>query len=72
MREAECVLVSRIGRPIDDPEVADVRIRCDAPPGERPWKEAEELAHAEVRAIPSLWRELVEGRVALDRWPLRT
>jgi hypothetical protein len=24
-----------------------------------------------VRAIPGLWRELVEGRVGLDRWPLR-
>jgi S-adenosylmethionine synthetase len=72
VREAECVLVSRIGRPIDDPEIADVRLRCDAPPGEKPWKEAAELVREHVRAIPSLWRELVHGRVALDRWPLRT
>jgi len=68
---AECMLVSRIGHPIDDPPLAELRLACDAPPGERPWRQAEELAHAHVRAIPGLWRELVEGRVALDRWPLR-
>jgi S-adenosylmethionine synthetase len=71
VREAECVLVSRIGRPIDDPQLADVRIRCDAPAGDPAWSRAAELAREHVRAIPSLWRELVEGRVALDRWPLR-
>ena len=71
VREAECVLVSRIGFPIDDPPLADLRLRCDAPPGTPPWRRAEELAHQHVRAIPGLWRELVDGRVAPDRWPLR-
>ena len=71
VREAECVLVSRIGRPIDEPQLAELRLRCDAPTGSPPWKRAEELAHAHLRAVPSLWRDLVEGRVALDRWPLR-
>jgi S-adenosylmethionine synthetase len=71
VREAECVLVSRIGRPIDDPEIADVGLRCDAPRGDRAWARAAELAREHVKAIPSLWRELVEGRIALDRWPLR-
>jgi S-adenosylmethionine synthetase len=71
VREAECVLVSRIGRPIDDPEIADVRIRCDAPRGAPAWAQAAELAREHLRAIPSLWRELVEGRIGLDRWPLR-
>ncbi len=71
VREAECVLVSRIGTPIDDPQLADLRLRCDAPPGERPWKRAEELAHEHVRAMPGLWRELLDGRVAQGRWPLR-
>jgi S-adenosylmethionine synthetase len=68
---AECLLVSRIGHPIDDPPLALLRLVCDAPSGERPWRLAEELAREHVRAIPGLWRELVEGRVALDRWPLR-
>jgi hypothetical protein len=47
------------------------RLAGGAPAGERPWRRAEELAREHVRAIPGLWRELVEGRVALDRWPLR-
>jgi S-adenosylmethionine synthetase len=71
VREAECVLVSRIGHPIDDPQLAELRIRCDVPPGQQAWRDAEELARAHIRAIPTLWRELVEGRVKLDRWPLR-
>jgi S-adenosylmethionine synthetase len=71
VRHAECMLVSRIGHPIDDPPLVDLQLACDAPRGERAWRRAEELAHEHVRAIPGLWRELVEGRVALDRWPLR-
>ncbi|HEX5065833.1 MAG TPA: methionine adenosyltransferase [Myxococcota bacterium] len=71
VREAECVLVSRIGQPIDDPQIAELRLRCDAPEGTRPWQRAAELARAHLRDVPSLWRELLEGRVGLDRWPLR-
>jgi len=69
--EAECVLVSRIGHPIDDPQLAELRIHCDAAPGERPFVQAAELAREQIRAIPTLWRELLDGRLALDRWPLR-
>jgi S-adenosylmethionine synthetase len=71
VREAECVLVSRVGHPIDDPPLADVRLRCEAGAGDAPWRRAEEIARGQIRAIPGLWRELVEGRVGLDRWPLR-
>ncbi len=68
LRHAECVLVSQIGHPVDDPPLVALRLACDAP---RAWRQAEELAREHVRAIPGLWRELVEGRVVLDRWPLR-
>jgi S-adenosylmethionine synthetase len=71
IHEAECVLVSRIGHPIDDPQLAELRIRCDAAPGERPYVQAAELAREQIRAIPTFWRELLDGRLALDRWPLR-
>jgi S-adenosylmethionine synthetase len=71
LREVECVLVSRIGHPVDDPPLVELRLGCEAPPGARPWRDAEALAREQLRAIPSLWRELVDGRVALDRWPLR-
>jgi S-adenosylmethionine synthetase len=71
VREVECMLVSRVGHPIDDPPLADVQLRCAATAGDAVWRRAEAIARAQVRAIPGLWRELVEGRVALDRWPLR-
>jgi S-adenosylmethionine synthetase len=71
VREAECVLVSRIGQPIDEPQIAELRLRCDAPEGTAPWARAAELAREHLRSLPSLWRELVEERVRLFRWPLR-
>jgi S-adenosylmethionine synthetase len=71
LRAAECLLVSRIGHPIDDPPLADLRLDCEAPPGSAPWRRAEALARDHIRAVSGLWRELVEERVALDRWPLR-
>jgi S-adenosylmethionine synthetase len=71
VREAECVLVSRVGHPIDDPPLADVRLRCAAGAGDATWRRAEAIAREQVRAVPGLWRELIEGRVGLDRWPLR-
>jgi S-adenosylmethionine synthetase len=70
VREVECLLVSRIGHPIDDPQLAELRLRCEAPEGSRPAR-AEELAREHLRGVPSLWRELMNGRLALDRWPLR-
>ena len=70
VREAECVLVSRIGHPIDDPPLVDVRLRSPRPPHDPLYERARELAREHVRAVPELWRGLVEGRIALDRWPL--
>jgi S-adenosylmethionine synthetase len=70
--EARCLLVSRIGQPVADPQAADVQLRCHEPIAAR-------ALEARVRAVVGdhlagasrLWRELLEGRVALDRWPLR-
>jgi S-adenosylmethionine synthetase len=60
VRAAECVLVSRIGAPVSDPQSALVRV--DAP--SRRAEELEERAHAIVaeqcRLLPDVWRELVE------------
>jgi S-adenosylmethionine synthetase len=69
--EAECLLVSRVGHPIDDPPLVDVRLRVAEASAAEAWTRAEAIVRRELRAIPGLWRELVEGRIALDRWPLR-
>jgi S-adenosylmethionine synthetase len=70
--EAECRLVSQIGRPVPDPQPADVRLRCAH--GVRAAAlepDAAEIVQRHLDAIDSYARELVEGSLALDRWPLR-
>jgi S-adenosylmethionine synthetase len=69
--EAECRLVSQIGRPVDDPWLAELRLRARAPLGPAERARAREVARAGIEAVPGLWRELLAGRLALDRWPLR-
>jgi S-adenosylmethionine synthetase len=70
--EAHVVLVSRIGAPVDDPPLADVRLRrAEGAPAAALAAPVEEIARAEAARIPALADELLDGRLALDRWPLR-
>jgi S-adenosylmethionine synthetase len=70
--EAECVLVSRIGRPIDDPQVASLRVRCVEPRALDALRaRIAGVAEAGIAGVTQLAGELVEGRIRLDRWPLR-
>jgi len=68
--EARCQLVSQIGRPIAEPQIAELRVRCAET---RPLAELapriREIVGDELARVGSLWRELVEGRLAIDRWP---
>lgn len=62
VREATCFLVSRIGSPITEPEVMDVKVRLDDPAtldALRP--RIREVAWANLASVTSLWRELVDG-----------
>jgi S-adenosylmethionine synthetase len=62
VREAYCYLVSRIGRPITEPQVMDLKLRLDDPedlPALAP--RVAEIARAELEGVTTLWRELVEG-----------
>lgn len=68
--EAHCHLVSRIGRPVDDPQVVDVQLRAEDPAAaERARVEA--LVARQLARISTLWQELASGSIVLDRWPLR-
>jgi S-adenosylmethionine synthetase len=70
--DAECRLVSQIGRPVDDPQLVDVRLRCA--PGSRPAAlepRAAEIVRRHLAAIRSYPRDLIEGSLVLDGWPLR-
>jgi S-adenosylmethionine synthetase len=60
--EAECLLVSRIGHPITEPQLADIRVRLDAPADLEERRAAiGELLHAHLARLPQLWRELLAG-----------
>lgn len=64
--EACCWLVSRIGEPIDEPQVADVKLRLDDPAAldlVRP--RVLEITRAHLHAATSLWREIVQGGLVL-------
>lgn len=63
---AECWLVSQIGQPIDEPQIAHVRLlgaRSAITPATRAL--AEEVIRAELGRLPNLREELVAGRVTL-------
>ena len=62
VQEAYCYLVSRIGRPITEPQLVDLKLRLGDPAdlaAVRP--RAEELARGEIAGVTTLWRELLEG-----------
>jgi len=68
----ECRLVSRIGHPIVDPELAEVRLAGVDPDRDREAAgTAEAILRDELEHLPALADELVRGDVRLDRWPLR-
>jgi S-adenosylmethionine synthetase len=62
VREVYCYLVSRIGSPITEPQVMDLKLRLDDPealPALAP--RVAEIARAELEGVTTLWRELIEG-----------
>jgi len=68
---AEVYLVSEIGRPVPDPQAAHVRLSlADSTSAAGLEAEARRLLNAELEASPDLWRLLLDGTIACDRWPL--
>jgi S-adenosylmethionine synthetase len=69
---AECCLVSRIGQPIDEPQLVEVRLAgvARAPDGDL-QREVERIVRDELDRLPQLADELVRGDLRLNRWPMR-
>jgi S-adenosylmethionine synthetase len=62
VREAYCYLVSRIGRPINEPQLMDLKLRLEhaaALATLRP--RIEDVARGQLAGVTMLWRELLEG-----------
>jgi len=61
--EARCCLVSQIGRPITDPQIAGIELNCGgAAPSPAMERAAAEIVHAEMAGLPRLWESLIGGR----------
>ena len=72
VRGAECRLVSRIGQPIDDPQLVELRLAgVDAQRDVELAREAERIARAELANLPLVTQALVRGELKVDRWPMR-
>lgn len=61
--EAYCWLLSRIGAPVTEPQLADVRVRLtEGTPIEAVKARAAEIVRARLLAAPQLWRDALAGR----------
>jgi S-adenosylmethionine synthetase len=66
VEEAYCYLVSRIGSPIDEPQIADIRLRVANPAAIQALEPAtEELVRAHLHGVTELWRDVIAGRTAV-------
>jgi S-adenosylmethionine synthetase len=68
----QCIMVSEIGRPSDQPAFVDVQVSLAEQATLGDLKPAiGDMVCAKIAAIPELRDALVEGRLGLDRWPLQ-
>jgi S-adenosylmethionine synthetase len=71
VRGAECRLVSRIGSPIEQPQLVELRIAGADPAGDPELAaQVERIARSELEAMPRLATRCIAGDLKLDRWPL--
>jgi S-adenosylmethionine synthetase len=69
--EARCLLLSRIGQDVRDPQVAEVVLQSrEALPAEAIERRVAAVVRGHLERADRLWEELLEGRIALDGWPL--
>lgn len=64
--DAECALVSRIGAPIDEPQIVSLRLGSpDREPSSRDKATAAEIVRTVLARLPALSRQLIAGDVAV-------
>jgi S-adenosylmethionine synthetase len=68
---AECYLVSRMGHPIDDPQIADIRIRPQEGVGAVPAAPIEQIVRQQLAALAGMADALGQRTIAIGGWPLR-
>jgi S-adenosylmethionine synthetase len=67
VKECYCYLLSRIGHPIDDPQIFDLKVRpVEGTITALLARRIEELARAQFASVNTIWREAAEG--SLQVW----
>lgn len=67
-----CLLLSRIGQAIDRPQIVDLRVAPrDGSRLDHLKPALNAIVQDEIGKLPHLAVELLDGRIVLDRWPLR-
>jgi S-adenosylmethionine synthetase len=62
VEQAYCYLLSRIGSPITEPQLADIALGLADPHALEAIRDgAAQIVRAELRAAPQLWREILAG-----------
>jgi S-adenosylmethionine synthetase len=61
--DAECLIVSEIGRAISDPRLVDVRLECDDAEALR--ESVNNVVRSELEQIPRLRKQILDGHLAL-------
>lgn len=70
--EVSTFLVSQIGRPINEPQIVDLRVRLkDHRRLEALRPRIESIAQEHLAALPDLADRFLSGEIAADRWPFR-
>jgi protein-L-isoaspartate(D-aspartate) O-methyltransferase len=70
--EATCCLVSRIGKPVTEPQLTDVKVRL--PDGARLAAlrpRIDNIVEEHLSALPEMADRLLAGDLAFDQWPFR-
>ena len=70
--EARCFLVSEIGRPINEPQAVDIKLRLRDPARLAvARRRAQEIAADQISRLDRIWSQTLSGEIGFDRWPLK-
>ena len=70
--EAQCYLVSEIGRPIKAPQVVDIKLRLRDPARLHVVRDrVQDIAADQISRLDRIWEQSLSGEIGFNRWPLR-
>jgi S-adenosylmethionine synthetase len=65
VKEAYVYMVSQIGKPINEPQIVNVKVRVEDNKLKTIESEIEKIVKKHLEEMPSLWREIIQGKVSI-------